>query len=80
MQRKIDTLRNLMDAGDWPAAIRFAAKFPRLGTERDAILRAKVALNNPKFYRQIGRSPQQLLGEATNALKLRFSMPKRTRN
>ena len=54
MQRKIDTLRQLMDSGDWPAAIRFAAKFPHLGTERDTILRANDALTSPDFYRQIG--------------------------
>lgn len=69
---KIDTLRNLMNAGDWPAAVRFAAKFPRLGAERDAILRAKDALNNPEFYRQIGQYPDSLFEAGVQALTLRF--------
>lgn len=71
MQRKIYTLRQLMDSGDWHAAIRSAAKFPRLGKDRDAILRAKDALNNPDFYRQIGKQPDELIREGAVCLVVR---------
>ncbi len=72
MQRKIDTLCHLMDPGDWPAAIRFAAKFPRLGKDRDATLRAKGSLNTPDFYRQIGRYPQDLIQAGEACLRERY--------
>ena len=57
MQSKLSHLLDLMTSDDWNAAIRLAAKFPRLGPHRDDILRAKDALFQPDFYRQIGRDP-----------------------
>lgn len=70
---KIETLRALMASGDWPGAIRFAAKFPQLGSARDDILRAKDALNNPGFYRQLGRDPDALVSEGKAALCRSYS-------
>ena len=55
MQTKLSQLLALMASGDWSSAIRLAARFPRLGHERDDILRAKDALLQPDFYRQLGR-------------------------
>jgi hypothetical protein len=70
---KLSQLEKLMDAGNWPAAIRFAAKFPSLGDERDAILRAKDALLNPDFYRQMKRDPDKLVEEGKAALLRKYS-------
>lgn len=55
MEKKIDTLRRMMESGEWNDAIKFAAKFPRLGNERDDILLARDCINNPRFYVQLGK-------------------------
>lgn len=66
--KKIDTLRALMDAGDWRAAISLASKFPRLGAHKLAILRAQEAYARPDFQRQIGRDPVALIEAGRMAL------------
>ncbi len=70
--KKIEVLQALMRADDWPAAIKFAAKFPRLGDEKTDITRAKDALLRPGFYRQIGRDPAALIERGKAALILRY--------
>lgn len=52
---KLSQLRALMEAGEWEKAISFAARFPRLGEHRNAILDAHLAYTNPRFMTQIGR-------------------------
>jgi hypothetical protein len=69
---KLAKLLDLMELGDWPAAIRFAAKFQRLGDHRDDLLRAKDALQNPDFYRQIKRDPDALVQSGIDALKSKY--------
>jgi hypothetical protein len=68
MELKIVTLRRLIAAKDWTSAIKFAAKFPRLGEARDAILSAKDALQNPGFYRQLKRDPEAVIAAGVAAL------------
>jgi hypothetical protein len=68
MELKIVTLRRMIAANDWTAAIKFAAKFPRLGDARDAILSAKDALQNPAFYRQLRRDPDAVVAAGVVAL------------
>lgn len=68
MEPKITTLRRHMDANDWPKAIALAAKFPRLGAHRNAILDAQMALTNPNFCRGIKKDPQQLIEAGKAAL------------
>ena len=72
MERKIDTLRRFMDAGEWEKAVRFAARFPRLGEHKAAITRAASALLSPALYRDMGKDPEVLLEEAVSALKMRY--------
>ena len=68
MTTKLYELQTLIKSGDWHAAIKFAAKFPKLGSERDDILRAKDAINNPEFYRQIKKDPDSLIEAGKAAL------------
>ena len=68
MVTKLSQLMVMIEAGDWLAAIKFAAKFPDLGSERDAILRAKDAIHNPDFYRQIKKDPDALIEAGRSAL------------
>lgn len=72
METKISQVRAAMDAGDWETAVSIASKFGRLGAERDAILRAQAALQNPSFYRQIKRDPDKIINEGKAALVARF--------
>lgn len=72
MQKKIDTLRAMMKANDWESAIKFAAKFPRLGESKTAITRAKDCLNNPKFYIQMGFDVNQAIKAGKSALISRY--------
>lgn len=59
--KKIDVLRAAMGKGDWPAAIKLAAKFPSLGAEKAAILSGREALLRPGFQRQLGKTHQNML-------------------
>ena len=52
---KLSQLRALMEAGEWEKAIAIAARFPRLGAHRAAVLDAHGAYTNPRFMAQIGR-------------------------
>ena len=70
--KKIEILQSLMRADDWPGAIKFAAKFPRLGDEAADITRAKDALLRPAFYRQLGRDPAALIELGKAALISRY--------
>ena len=64
-----------MVSENWFAAIRYASKFPRLGSHRTAILRAKDAIHNPGFYRQLGYQPEMIFADGIKALQERYRWP-----
>lgn len=70
--RKLDAVLAAMGANDWPLAIRLAAKFPRLGPQEKAIMRANEAIQRPDFQRQLGRVPAELIEAGKAALIERF--------
>jgi hypothetical protein len=72
METKLSKLLAMIDSGDWLAAIKFAAKFPQLGKQADAIIRAKEAINNPDFYHQIKKDPDELIALGIAAIQQRF--------
>lgn len=72
METKLSQLVDFMRREDWPSAIKFAAKFPQLGDEKSAITRAKDALIQPDFYRQIKRNPEELVEAGRAALLRRY--------
>jgi hypothetical protein len=61
-----------MTAGRWRDALRIAARFPRLGEIRNAVLDAHGAFNHPSFYRQIGRDPDTLIEAGKRALQAQY--------
>ena len=73
-QRKIDQLRAHMAAGDWQKAISLAAKFPRLGAIRDAVLDAHMAITNPRFTVQIRKDPAALIAAGKAALIAEYGL------
>lgn len=72
MKKKIDELSRMMKNGDWEAAIKFAAKFPRLGKERNSILTASSALLSPAFYNSMGKDVDALVQDGIDALKAKY--------
>lgn len=74
MEKKIDTLRTHMRAGDWDAALKLAAGFPRLGEHRGAILSAKDAIVHPRFMVQLGKDPAVVRAAGIAALRARYPM------
>jgi glycine/D-amino acid oxidase-like deaminating enzyme len=69
---KLAQLRAHMQAGRWQEALRIAARFPRLGEHRAAIVTAHEAWTHPGFYRQLGRDIEQLRTAGQQALCDRF--------
>ena len=69
---KLAQVRAAMRAGDWALALRIAARFPRLGEHRAAIVRAHEAYTNPRFYKQIGYDPEKLKADGRRALIERY--------
>ena len=68
MQTKLSTLETAFFAGDFKKAIAIAAKFPRLGEHRNAILDAHMAFTNPRFLRQVGRDVDACIEAGKSAL------------
>jgi len=72
LKTKISILRGFMAAEDWKSALRLAAGFSRLGSQKEAITRGWNAIQYPGFYLSIGRNPDSLIAEAIRALHERF--------
>ena len=70
---KIDDLRVMMQAEDWPGALRRAARFPRLGALDEPIRLGWSAMSNPGFYRQIHKDPDAMIQAGIQALRERYS-------
>jgi hypothetical protein len=69
---KTSVIKAHMAAGDWRAAIRHAARLPRLDVHRAAILDAHMAYTNPRFVLQIGKDVCGLIEAGRAALIARF--------
>jgi len=66
--RLLQHMRN----GEWAAALRLAASFPRLGEHRDAIQRGWQATVRPEWSAQMGRDASQDVEAGIEALKARY--------
>lgn len=71
---KLSCLKAAAESGDWPGALAIAAKFPNLGAEKTAIMRAWEAVARPDFQRQLGRDPQALIDTGICALKSKYRL------
>jgi hypothetical protein len=59
-------------AGDWALAFRIAAKFPQLGPEKAAIVRAHEVLVHPEFYREMGKDIDAIIMEGKAAIYAKY--------
>lgn len=67
-ESKVSKVREAMAAGRWEEAIRLAARFPRLGAYRAAILDAHTAFTNPRWTAGLGRSVEADIEAGRRAL------------
>ena len=74
MERETKTaiIRRHMADGDWRKAIAQAAKLPRMGKHRNAILDAHGAFVRPKWVKQIGKDVPTLIAAGIAALTEKF--------
>ena len=73
MTTKLSQLRAAMADGDTTAALRIAAKFPRLGEHKEPITRAWAALNNRRLYAEMGHDVDSLVSVGVDAVRLKYS-------
>ncbi len=71
---KLDTLKTAAAAGDWQTAFSIAARFPRLGAHRNAILDAHSAYTNPRFLAQIGLDVNACIEAGKSALAAAYGI------
>jgi hypothetical protein len=74
METKLSKLKAAWHGGDQIGALRIAAQFPRLGDAKKAITQAWAAVQNPAFYRQLGRDPEQLVNDGLQPLAARYEL------
>ena len=73
METKTSQLLAMIANEQWVDAIKFAAKFPTLGKQSSDITRAKEAINNPDFYRQMNKDIDELIEIGITAIRERFA-------
>ena len=69
---KTDKIRAAWAAGDRIGALRIAAQFFDRSSDTKTFKRGMDAFNNPDFYRQIGKEPEQITQDALEILARRF--------
>ena len=74
MQRKTDQIRAAWAAGNRIGALRIAARFFDRSVDTKTFKRGMDAYNNPDFYRQLGKDPEQLTAGALKLLAAKFGL------
>ena len=74
METKLSKLRAAWAAGDKAGALRIAARFHDRSPETKAFKRGADAMNNPDFYKQLGKDPVALRDAAYAAMAAKFGL------
>src|SRR5262245_59386053 len=74
MNCKSDQIRAAWGAGDRIGALRIAARFFDRSIDTRTFKRGMDAYNNPGFYRQLGKDPEQLMAAALELLAKKFRL------
>ena len=74
MNRKTDQIRTSWAAGDRIGALRIAARSFDRSADTKTFKRGMDAYNNPNFYQQLGKNPQQLTAAALELLAKKFGL------
>ena len=73
MESKSEQIREALAAGDRLTALRIASRFHDHSGDTKTYKRGLDAHNNPDFYRQIGKNPEQLTAIAVTLLEMKFA-------
>ncbi len=71
---KTDRIRAAWSAGDRIGALHIAARFFDRSADTKAFQRGMDTHNNPDYYRQLGKEPEQIVGNALQVLAERFGL------
>lgn len=71
---KLSKLKEAFYNEDYEEAVSIAAKFPRLGAERDDILTAHECFKRPRIYKQMGRDVEELKKKGIEALRHKYDL------
>ena len=75
MHHKTDKIRTAWAAGDRIGALRIAARFFDRSADTKTFKRGMDAHNNPEFYRQLRKNPEQVVENALGVGKaVRFAL------
>jgi len=74
MLNKTDQIRTAWATGNRIGALRIAARFFDRSGATKTFQRGMDAYNNPGFYHQIGKEPQELVMAALEMLAKRFDL------
>jgi hypothetical protein len=74
VNRKVDQIRTTWATGDPIGALRIAARFFDRSTDTKIFKKGMDAYNNPDFYRQLGKDPEQLTAAALELLVRKFRL------
>ena len=69
---KLDQIRSAWASRDRIGALRIAARFFDRSADTKTFKRGMDAHNNPDFYRQLGKEPEQITQDAIETLAKRF--------
>ena len=69
MKCKADRIREAWAGGDKIGALRIAGRFFDRSADTQAFKRGMGAFNNPDFYGQIGKDPDQIVRDALKVLR-----------
>lgn len=78
MQTKLSKLKEYVSLGNNRAALKLAAGWEQLGEHKEAIERGWAAMQNPDFYRQIGKDPNELIKLGMEAIRERYQIERGT--
>lgn len=73
MQSKTEQIKIALIHNDYNKAISIASKFFDKSVDTKLFKQAQSAINNPSFYKQIGKDPQVIINQALEILKVRFA-------
>jgi hypothetical protein len=74
MISKAQQILDALGRNDGCEALRIAAAFPHLGRYKEAITRGWSACQQPDFYRQLGKDPEQLIAVGVAAVRARYAI------
>ena len=74
MKTKLNQVKEAYTAGDYKLAFRIASKFQDLGTQRNAILDAHLAITNPRWMLGLGKDIEKTVAAGLDALRVRYTL------